>query len=206
VDQFVAHGKADADVFNKLEQAASKLPIGSDGLMVQPYFSGVMDPYWDTSARGVMIGLSGSHTEFHIYRAILEAMTLDQVMSTEDMETELGYEIDHFVAIGGGANSALWRQMLADASGKPVLVSETIEASALGAGMIAAYGADWYPSITAAAEHMSGETVKYAPDNSKFSRYRELLSIYRNLYSSTAKLNQDLVRFAAENYQDKATQ
>jgi len=206
VDQFVAHGKADADVFNKLEKAASKLPIGSDGLMVQPYFSGVMDPYWDTSARGVMIGLSGSHTEFHIYRAILEAMTLDQVMSTEDMETELGYEIDHFVAIGGGANSALWRQMLADASGKPVLVSETIEASALGAGMIAAYGADWYPSITAAAEHMSGETVKYAPDNSKFSRYRELLSIYRNLYSSTAKLNQDLVRFAAENYQDKATQ
>jgi len=206
VDQFVAQGKADASVFDKLEQAAAKLPIGSDGLMVQPYFSGVMDPYWDTSARGVMIGLSGSHTESHIYRAILEAMTLDQVMSTEDMEKELGYDIEHYVAIGGGANSVLWRQMLADASGKPVLVSQTIEASALGAGMIAAFGAGWFSSITKAAESMSGATVAYAPDKSKFSRYRELLAIYRDLYSSTAKLNQDLVSFAEASYQDNATQ
>ena len=205
VDQFVAHGKADADVFNKLEHAAEKIPIGSDGLMVQPYFSGVMDPYWDTSARGVIIGLSGSHTESHIYRAILEAMTLDQVMSAEDMETELGYKIDHYIAIGGGANSALWRQMLADASGKPILVSQTIEASALGAGMIAAFGAGWYSTITEAAETMCGATVKYEPDSSNFSRYRELLAIYRNLYSSTAKLNQELVKFAQINYQDNGS-
>ncbi len=196
VDQFVAHGKADADVFNRLEQAASDIPIGSDGLMVQPYFSGVMDPYWDTAARGVMIGLSGSHTESHIYRAILEAMTLDQVMSSEDLEIELGYKIDHYLAIGGGANSALWRQMLADASGKPVLVSQTIEASALGAGMIAAYGAGWYPSIVDAAKAMSGDTVKYEPNSSQNSRYRELLEIYRKLYASTAEINHDLVKFA----------
>jgi len=89
----------------------------------------------------------------------------------------------------------LWRQMLADASGKDVLVSQTVEASALGAGMIAAYGAGWYPSITAAAQSMTGSTVKYEPDNSKFSRYRELLGIYRKLYSSTAEINRDLVRF-----------
>lgn len=196
VDQFVARGKADKAVFDSLEQAADQLPIGSDGLMVQPYFSGVMDPHWDTSARGVMIGLSASHTESHIYRAILEAMTLDQVMSTEDMERELEYNIDHFLAIGGGANSALWRQMLADAAGKPVLVSQTVEASALGAGMIAAYGAGWFDSITDASEAMSGSTVTYEPDKSKYERYRELLSIYRKLYSSTAEINRELVQFA----------
>lgn len=195
VDQFVAKGKADADVFNQLEQAASQLPIGSDGLMVQPYFSGVMDPHWDSSARGVMIGLSGSHKESHIYRAILEAMTLDQIASTEDMESELGYEIDHYLAIGGGANSTLWRQMLADASGKPVLISQTIEASALGAGMIAAFGAGWYASITEAAENMTGQTVRVEPNQSNYSRYRELLEIYRKLYSATAEINQELVKF-----------
>ena len=197
VDQFVARGKADASVFDALEEAASKLPIGCDGLMIQPYFSGVMDPHWDTSARGVMIGLSGSHTEAHIYRAILEAITIDQVISTEDTETELGYKIDHFLAIGGGANSALWRQLLADASGKPVLVSQTIEASALGAGMIAAFGAGWYPSITDAATAMSGSTVEYKPNATNYARYRELLSIYRKLYSATAEINRDLVSFAA---------
>ncbi len=196
VDQFVAQGKADATVFDQLEKAADKLPIGSDGLMVQPYFSGVMDPHWDTSARGVIIGLSGSHNEAHIYRAILEAMTLDQVLSTEDMETELGYKIDHYLAIGGGANSALWRQMLADASGKDVLVSQTVEASALGAGMIAAFGVGWYPTITEAAKSMTGSTVKYAPNSSMYSRYRELSDIYRKLYAATAEINRDLVRYA----------
>ena len=196
VDQFVAHGKADAGDFNRLEQKADQLPIGSDGLMVQPYFSGVMDPYWDTSARGVLIGLSASHTEAHIYRAILEAMTLDQIMSTEDMENELNYNIEHFVAIGGGAKSALWRQMLADAAGKPVLVSQTVEASALGAGMIAAFGAGWYGSISEAAEAMSGSTTRFEPDGSKYDRYRQLLNIYRKLYSATAEINRDLVKFA----------
>ncbi len=197
VDQFVARGKADAAVFDSLEQAANQLPIGSDGLMVQPYFSGAMDPHWDASARGVMIGLSGSHTEAHIYRAILEAITIDQVISTEDTENDLGYKIDHYLAIGGGANSALWRQLLADVSGKPVLVSQTIEASALGAGMIAAFGAGWYPSITQAATSMSGSTVEYKPNAANYSRYRELLNIYRKLYKATAEINHDLVSFAA---------
>lgn len=197
VDQFVAHGKADAAVFKRLEAAALKLPIGSDGLLVQPYFSGVMDPHWDTSARGVMLGLSGSHTEAHIYRAIIESITLDQIMRTQDMETAAEQHVSHFVAIGGGANSPLWRQMLADASGKPVHVSATVEASALGAAMIAATGVGWYSSITAAAEAMAGETTVVQPDASRWSGYRALLDIYRDLYHATADLNHRMVAFAA---------
>jgi xylulokinase len=198
VDQFVAHGKADVSVFNRLEQAASHLPIGSDGLLVQPYFSGVMDPHWDTAARGVILGLSASHNETHIYRAIIEAITLDQVMSTEDMEAALDHKIEHYLAIGGGANSSLWCQMLADAAGKPVLVSATVEASALGAGMIAAFGAGWFPSIIEAANGMSGSTTAVEPNPALFDRYRELLSIYRKMYHATAQLNRDLVAFAAK--------
>ncbi|MFT4725809.1 MAG: xylulokinase [Granulosicoccus sp.] len=198
VDQFVAHGKADASVFNRLEQAASQLPIGSEGLLVQPYFSGVMDPHWDTAARGVILGLSASHNETHIYRAIIESMTLDQVMSTEDMEAALDHNIEHYLAIGGGANSSLWCQMLADAAGKPVLVSATVEASALGAGMIAAYGAGWFSSISEAADAMSGSTTAVEPNPVLFDRYRELLDIYRKVYHATAQINRDLVAFAAK--------
>lgn len=198
VDQFVAHGKADASVFDRLELAATQLPIGSDGLLVQPYFSGVMDPHWDTAARGVILGLSASHNETHIYRAIIEAMTLDQVMSTEDMEAALDNNIEHYLAIGGGANSTLWCQMLADAAGKPVLVSTTVEASALGAGMIAAFGAGWFSSINEAANGMSGSTTAVEPNPALFDRYRELLGIYRKMYHATAQLNRDLVAFAAK--------
>ena len=196
VDQFVAHGKADAEVFKQLEAAALDIPIGSDGLLVQPYFSGVMDPHWDTSARGVLLGLSGSHTPAHVYRAIIESITLDQVMRTQDMELAAAQQISHFVAIGGGANSPMWCQMLADASAKPVHVSSTIEASALGAGMIAAFGAGWFSSITEAAQQMAGETTAVLPDDSKQVAYHGLLAIYRDLYHATSDLNHRMVAFA----------
>lgn len=197
VDRFVAKGKADAAVFQRLEAAADQLPIGSDGLLMQPYFSGVMDPYWDTSARGVFVGLSASHGEAHLYRTIIESMTLDQVMRTQSQEAAANQTISHYVAIGGGANSPLWRQMLADASNKDVHVSQTVEASALGAGMIAATGAGWFTSITEAAGAMAGDTTPVVPDGSRYARYQELLDIYRSLYQATATINQQLVDFAA---------
>ena len=196
VDQFVAHGKASSADFERLEKAASDIPIGSEGLLVQPYFSGAMDPHWDSLARGVFLGLCPSHTEAHVYRALMESITLDQVMRTMDMEQSVGYPITHFVAIGGGANSPLWRQMLADASGKPVQISPTVEASALGAGMIAAYGAGWFNSIEEAAEGMSGETTSVLPDMNRTERYKKLLSIYRRIYKATAEINHDLVAFS----------
>lgn len=198
VDQFVAHGKADAAVFEGLEAAATDIPIGSEGLLIQPYFSGAMDPHWDSFARGVFLGLTASHTEAHIYRALIESITLDQVMRTKDMEQAVGYPISHFVAIGGGANSPLWRQMLADASGKPVHVSTTVEASALGAGMIAAYGAGWFHSITEAAEAMSGETTAVQPNSNRTVVYEELLGIYRQLYHATTDINHAMVAFASK--------
>jgi xylulokinase len=196
VDQFVAHGKADAAVFERLEAAATDIPIGSEGLLVQPYFSGAMDPHWDSFARGVFLGLSGSHTESHIYRALIESITLDQVMRTHDMEQTVGHPISHFVAIGGGAKSPLWRQMLADASGKPVHISTTVEASALGAGMIAAFGAGWFNSITEAAEAMSGDTTAVQPNRNRTEVYNELLGIYRRLYHATADINHAMIDFA----------
>ena len=201
VEQFVSKGRADAQVFERLEKAALQVPIGSDGLLIQPYFSGVMDPHWDSSARGVMLGLSGSHTEAHIYRAIVESITLDQVMRTTDMERAANQTINDVVVIGGGANSELWRQMLADALGKPVNVSTTVEASALGAGMIAAFGAGWYNSITDAANAMAGSTSAVRPDPTRHAAYQELLAIYRKLYHATRDINHDMVNFAARQQQ-----
>jgi xylulokinase len=198
VDQFVPGGRNDPEVFARLEAAAQQIPIGSDGLLIQPYWSGAMDPYWDIRARGVTLGQSGSHKPAHFYRAILEGITLDQVMRTRALEEASGLRIDHYVAIGGGAASPLWRQMLADASGKPVLLSDTVEASALGAGMTAAYGAGWYPSITAAAQEMTGQTRAVEPDPRAGRRYEALLDIYNDVYAATAAINRRLVDFAQD--------
>ncbi|MCG8359056.1 MAG: FGGY-family carbohydrate kinase [Kiloniellales bacterium] len=198
VDQFTPEGRNDPKVFEKLEAEASDLPIGAEGLMALPYWSGVMDPHWDTSARGCLIGFGGGHSPAHVYRALIEGMTLDQVMRTSLMEANAGLEVREYLAIGGGAASPFWRQMLADASGKTVLVSDTVEASALGAGMIAAAGAGWYATITEAAGAMAGSTKAVEPDAKAGARYRELLGIYEGLYQATAATSHRLVAFASQ--------
>lgn len=197
VDSFTAGGREDPAVFAKLEEAAAAIPRGCDGLMALPYWSGVMDPHWDTAARGCLIGFGGGHGPAHVYRALIEGMTLDQVMRSKLMEQNADLEITKFLAIGGGAASPLWRQMLADASGKTVLISDTVEASALGAGMIAAFGAGWYASIVEAAEAMAGSTKAIEPNRASGKEYQELLEIYRGLYGATAETNRQLVAFAS---------
>ncbi|NIA67717.1 xylulose kinase [Pelagibius litoralis] len=197
VDQFTAGDRENPEIFRQLEEAASAIPRGCDGLMALPYWSGVMDPHWDTAARGCLIGFGGGHSTAHVYRALIEGMTLDQAMRGELLERNAGLEIKEYLAIGGGAASPLWRQMLADATGKPVLVSDTVEASALGAGMIAAFGAGWYASIVEAAEAMTGTTEVVEPNSNSRKDYQELLEIYRGLYDATAEINRKLVAFAS---------
>jgi xylulokinase len=155
-----------------------------------------MDPYWDPYARGVVAGLSISHTPYHIYKSILEGLTLDSVFRTQNIEKETNLNIKEYLAIGGGANSPAWVQMLADASGKNVLIADTVEASSLGAAMIAAYGVGWYGSIGEAASNMSGKTRLIKPNLDNKSQYDDLIDIYQHVYDSNKKTNKSLVKFA----------
>ena len=195
VDQFIPGDRKDPKFFENLEAELNKIPIGSDGLVLQPYTGGVMDPYWDPYARGVVAGLSVSHTPFHIYRAILEGLTLDSVFRTQNIERETGLNVKEYLAIGGGAKSSAWVQMLADASGKNVLIADTVEASSLGSAMIAAYGAGWFESITQAAEQMSGKTKLIEPNASNYNKYQDLINIYQHIYESNKSINKSLVQF-----------
>ena len=75
-----------------------------------------------------------------------------------------GVAAARILAVGGGARSALWLRMVADASGLPVARSASVEASALGAGMSAAVGAGWFAGFAEAAAAMSREEAALAPD------------------------------------------
>lgn len=164
VDIF-AGGLDDSSVFETLEAEAAALPVGSDGVTVCPYLSGCMDPHWDPTARASIGGLAVSHGRGHIYRAILESITLESSRAINAMRAD-GLNPRKIIAVGGGANSALWSRMYADATGLPFHVSRSLEASSLGAGMSAAVGLGWYPDFDSAASAMSGEGPAILPDPS----------------------------------------
>ena len=164
-------------IFNQLEKEASQSTAGANGLMLVPYWSGVMTPYWDSSARGVIAGLGPSHNRGDIYRAIIEGLTLEQVVATQKVEA-VTEKIDHYVAIGGGAKSNLWCQILADASGRDVKRLETVEASSLGAACAAAKGAGWFKSIPDSSAKMTGKPSKtFRPRTQGFAMVGDLKNV-----------------------------
>ena len=185
-----------AQIFRTLEAEAAQSPIGANGLALVPYWSGCMTPYWDPNARGIIAGLTASHRRGDVYRALLEGVALEQAMVTGRI-SKVTEPIDHFVAIGGGAASDLWCQIIADATGRLVQRSTTVEASSLGAAVAAAAGAGWYPSVTEAARAMAGSLTRtFTPDKRAHARYAELSLIYADLWPSLSTWNARMAAFA----------
>lgn len=199
IDWFVRNVGASADttsLLRELEAEAAGIPIGSDGLLALPYWGAVMTPYWDQMARGCWIGLSGSHRRGHLYRSLLEGIAMEQALVTGMIEGATGVSVKEFIAIGGGAASDLWCQILADATGKVILRSRTLEASSLGAAICAAVGAGLFADAVEAARAMSDKVLqKTQPSSENCARYADLLAIYRELYLSLRGTFANLGRF-----------
>jgi xylulokinase len=156
-----------------------------------------MTPYWDSDARGVIAGFSGSHNRGDVYRALLEGVALEQAMMTNKV-AEVTSPITHYAAVGGGSRSDLWCQILADASGRDVKRLETAEASALGAAMAASKGAGWYRTLADASAAMSSKPSQtFRPRTKNHRRYQELLGVYTELWPTLAGWNRKLAAFAS---------
>lgn len=152
----------DPAVFRRLEAEAAEIAIGSDGVTVVPYLFGCMNPHWDGRATASFLGLGPRHTLVHMYRAALEAITLEFARSLATMRGK-GLLAERIFTIGGGSASPLWCQMVADSTGLPVIQSRSNEASALGAGILAAMGAGWYDSFPKAVAGMTRIAESRAP-------------------------------------------
>jgi xylulokinase len=168
----------------ELERAAGALPPGADGLVLVPYWNTAMNPYWDATATGIVAGWRGIHTPAHLYRAILEGIAFEQRFHTEGVEEATAVHVERYIAVGGGARSPLWLQIIADVTGRAVFASDSPEASALGAGMIAAVGGSLHPDLPTAAQAMrriTGAPTLPDPRRQEFydRMYRE---VYRRLY------------------------
>jgi xylulokinase len=182
-------GLRDVDI---LETAAARLGPGAEGLLLVPYWASAQTPYWDPAARGILFGLAGHHGKEHMFRALMEGIAFEQRLAFEAMEPRLDHSIDTVLATGGGSRSALWRQIVADVTRKPVAACREAETTSLGAGIHAAAASGWHGSLLDAADAMTGEGAHHTPDESTAAEYDELFAVYREIYPRTAPLHQAL--------------
>jgi sugar (pentulose or hexulose) kinase len=144
----------------------------------------VLGPYWDPAASGIVVGWRGVHGLPHLYRAILEGMAFEQCLGMMGVEEALGRPVDRYIAIGGGARSDVWRQIIADVTGKPVFRAAITEAASLGAGILAAAAAECHADVRQAAREMTRILPQPAePDPSRHDVYTRLFEeVYRPLF------------------------
>ncbi|MFZ0090871.1 MAG: FGGY-family carbohydrate kinase [Solirubrobacteraceae bacterium] len=171
-----------------LEAAAARLEPGADGLLAVPYWNQSQTPNWDDAARGVILGLRGHHGKSHLFRAILEGIAFEQRLLTDGVVAARDQPIDAYLALGGGSRSALWCQIIADVTRRPVTACREVETTSLGAAMHAAAAIGWCDSIAQAAQSMSGEGASYEPEARGVELYERLFEVYRDIYPSVSEL------------------
>ncbi len=180
-----------------LEVAASRIPAGSDGLMVLPYWAGVMNPYWDDAARGAMLGVTLSHGPAHLFRATLEGLALEQGVATAALERSLGRRAETFVVAGGGARSGLLLSIMAAVLNRPLTVSPVPEAVALGAAMLASIDAGWHATPAAAmAAMIAAAAPPVVPDPALVAAYAPRLALYADIFPALQPLFKRLADLA----------
>lgn len=122
---------------SNLDLALAKTSPGADGITFLPFLNGERTPDLPR-ARGSIVGLSSNNfTSENLVRAAIEGVTFG-VLSGLDLILA-GKEPSIIFAIGGGARSKEWRQLLADATGATIQVPTEEEAGCLGAAMQAMY-------------------------------------------------------------------
>ncbi|GAA1440990.1 FGGY-family carbohydrate kinase [Leifsonia poae] len=161
-----------------IAQAEASAP-GANGIVMLPYFAGERTPIPDPDARGVIAGLTLSHTRGDLYRAALEATAFGVRHNIEVME-QAGGRIDRIVAVGGGAQGTLWTQIVSDVTGRRQAIPALVVGASLGAAFLAAAAvgpADigtWNPVVE--EREPRAEIVR---------QYDELYALYRELYPAT---------------------
>ncbi|SDF39667.1 gluconate kinase, FGGY family [Mucilaginibacter pineti] len=167
--------KADYDA---LFDTIQTVPAGSDGLLFLPYLYGERAPIWDTKSTGAYINIKPTHSRSYFLRAALEGIcfALYDVLKTVEDTSETITQVN---ISGGFVTSPVWTQVLADITGKKLVVLQPEDASAVGAVYLAMQAL--HPESYTAVTQISGEKV-IEPNMENHARYSKLFPVFKKLY------------------------
>ena len=173
------------EVYEEITTAAGTAPAGSEGLLFLPYLTGERTPHKDPFARAAFIGLSLRHTRAHMARAVLEGVAYAMNDSTEIMRG-MGVAVDEVRCSGGGARSALWRQIMADVNAAPMVTINVDEGPAYGAAILASVAAGMHARVDAACDAIIREVDRVSPDPAASAGYGRWFREYQAAYRALA--------------------
>jgi len=176
LDRAKAEGQNEFDLlFSQLDS----VPPGSDGLMVLPYFAGERMPIQDPQAKGLMLGLTLSHTRAHIIRACMEGIGYALAQNL-DIIRDMGLQIRQITAIGGGTKNPGWMRIMSDITGIPHKIYNQNMGASYGDAMLAALGT----GSTDIAQIKKWNSVReiIEPNRENHAFYAQKKQLFKELY------------------------
>ncbi len=152
------------------ESVASEVE-DNGGVYFVPAFSGLGTPYWDSYARGAIVGLTRGANRAHIVRAALESIAYQTRDMVEAMRLDAGLDIASVRVDGGATANGLLMQFQADILGTPVQRSAVKDATALGVGWLAGLGVGFWDSPDQLARLWSADRI-FEPSMGESDRQR----------------------------------
>lgn len=192
---FMRPGDDGTAVFAEMDRLAGEVPPGAGGLLFHPYLLGERAPYWDPLLRADFVGMTMRHDRGHFVRAFYEgiAFALRDVLG---QFREQGLDVAEARIIGGGARSALWRQVVADVLGLRVVLPQRTDAS-YGVALLAGVGCGLFADERAARGSCGRPLAVHEPDARLAGLYEDLHGLYRESKERLTDINHRLHAFDA---------
>jgi xylulokinase len=173
-----------------IDEAIRQSPVGAGGILFLPYMLGERTPWWNPNARGAFIGLNLASSREEMLRAVLEGITMNLGLIVNIFRQHV--PIDAITVIGGGAQSAVWRQMMADVYGCRIEVLNFLEeATSMGAAVIGGVAAGLFENFDVIERFIAvAETVEPNAENRK--KYERMMPVFEKAYRSLVGVYDDL--------------
>ncbi|EOI06694.1 gluconate kinase [Enterococcus moraviensis ATCC BAA-383] len=183
--------------YDAVMERVKETPAGSKGVMFHPYLLGERAPLWNAEATGSFIGLKRNHDDTLMMRAVIEGICLNLKRILTELE-ELGGPVKEIRATGGFADSAVFKSVMADVLGYRLSLTESVEASALGAILLGWQSLGKVLDLEAACEQV--EIYEIVEPNSESTQvYQQMYPLFITTqqqlsasYHQLAKLRTDL--------------
>lgn len=183
--------------YDVMMNEAAGVPAGADGLRVLDYFQGNRTPFKNPAARGVIFGLTLQHNRAHIYRALLESVACGARLIVDNFENN-GIKIDLITVCGGVTRDPLWLQIIADVTGKNLVINENTHAGGImGCALISAVGEGVFTGFTDAAAAMTHVKSMITADPGNHRLYEPVYRDYIKLYELLNPMMKQEVNYAA---------
>lgn len=172
------YGGSDRAALTRMDEEVSKTQAGAQGLLFHPYLNGERAPYWEPRLKADFLGMTFAHGRGHMSRAVYEgiAFSLKDVMG--DFKSN-GLSFERARIIGGGAQSAVWRQIVADVLDVTIVRAVEPDAS-FGAALLAGVAVGGFASLADAIAMRAGDKEEHAPQKANRQIYDDLFGIYRD--------------------------